>query len=78
MQNEWKRMLYLGHGLGIAGKINGVRSASPSKQTSTLLFAVSVGLSAGGSIIGGRNHHMLLLQLRNNNLQVRLPFDTCG
>lgn len=49
-------MQYLGQGLGIVAKVNGVRSASPSKQTSTLLSAVSMGLSAGGSMFGGRNH----------------------
>ena len=52
-------MRYLGHGLGIAGKVNGVRAASPSKQSNLLLSAVSAGLNAGGSMMRDRtsNHH---------------------
>ncbi|KAL8716433.1 MAG: hypothetical protein Q9220_000340 [cf. Caloplaca sp. 1 TL-2023] len=52
-------MRYLGHGLGIAGKINGVRAASPSKQSNLLLSAVSAGLNAGGSMMrdSRMSHH---------------------
>ncbi|KAL8950861.1 MAG: hypothetical protein Q9222_003138 [Ikaeria aurantiellina] len=52
-------MRYLGHGLGIAGKINGVRTASPSKQSNLLLSAVSAGLNAGGSMMrdSRMSHH---------------------
>lgn len=45
---------YLGHGLGIAGKVNGVRAASPSKQSNAMLSAVSAGLSFGGAMMKDR------------------------
>ncbi|KAL8932237.1 MAG: hypothetical protein Q9216_006916 [Gyalolechia sp. 2 TL-2023] len=48
---------YLGHGLGIAGKINGVRAASPSKQSNAMVSAVSAGLSFGGSMMKDRTSH---------------------
>lgn len=50
-------MRYLGQGLGIAGKINGVRAASPSKQNKMMLSAVSAGLSFGGSMMRDRSSH---------------------
>ncbi|KAL8728543.1 MAG: hypothetical protein Q9181_005311 [Wetmoreana brouardii] len=50
-QNLEKGMGYLGQGLGIAGKINGVRSASSSKQSNLLFSAVSAGLNLGGSMM---------------------------
>lgn len=48
---------YLGDGLGIAGKINGVRAASPSKQSNAMVSAVSAGLSFGGSMMKDRTSH---------------------
>ncbi|KAL9027481.1 MAG: hypothetical protein Q9196_004004 [Gyalolechia fulgens] len=48
---------YLGQGLGLVGKINGVRAASPSKQSNAMLSAVSAGLSFSGSMMKDRASH---------------------
>ncbi|KAL8698122.1 MAG: hypothetical protein Q9201_006747 [Fulgogasparrea decipioides] len=50
-QNLEKGIGYLGQGLGIAGKLNGARSTSPSKQSKLLFSAVSAGLNLGGSMM---------------------------